>query len=160
MGLEEKIKEDLDKIAKGMEKTVERYFPGAKFRFTHEEYWIYKRTISIENGFPITDYSRVSDLSELTSKSYLLVIASVKAFNRKQIALVRCSVQEEDGKLGLIRTDEPVEVLDTEFSHEEEAEKKEKGLVNLPRWVSEYQHEIIGLMITIVTDVALKYLGL
>jgi len=40
------------------------------------------------------------------------------------------------------------------------AEKKEKGLVNLPRWVSEYQHEIIGLMITIVTDVALKYLGL
>lgn len=77
------------------------------------------------NGYiPVIEYRPVKRLADIASKSYLLIIASVEVFDRKQVALVRCIVNKENEHLVLKRTKEPVEILETEHFPEEEVEKR------------------------------------
>lgn len=150
----------LDEAARKIEDTLRPYFPGIKFRFTHDEFSIHKQVLHANGYIPIIKYRPVKKLADITPKSYLLIIASVEVFDRKQVALVRCIVNKENEHLVLKRTREPVEILETEHFPEEEVEKKKGGLVRLPNIVREYQHEIVGALIATALNIALKMLGL
>jgi len=65
--------------------------------------------------------------------------------------------KRDNGSIELIKTDEPVDILDVQYLPEEEVEKKDRGLIRFPEWVEEYQ-ELIGALIVAAVEIALKFL--
>lgn len=161
--LDDELKQLLDDAAKHVteELIVKRGFPKpwAEFKFTHEEFKIHKQYIEIKEGIPLVFYRPINAkdaLNELTNGSYLLLIASVLAFGRRQTALVRCLLKRnETFALEIVA---PVEVIETDYFPSEEVEKKKEGLVKLPDWIRILLHQIVGALIAESVRIALKWL--
>jgi hypothetical protein len=153
--LDEIMKGYLDYAAKQIEDDLKARGIPWKFEFTHEQFEMYRQSVKL-NEVPIVSYVRVkdplNDPNELPSGSYLLVMASVLAFGRKQTAIVRCIFERDDMRLNL-RIVGPVEVLETDYFPEEE---KESGQVQLPDWVRTFLHQIIGMLILDAVRLILK----
>jgi len=155
----QEISSRLDKVAKGLEKRLQRYFPGFEFSFTHRVYCIYKQQIVFQEGCPLVVYNLVKEReyqSQITRGSRLLIIAEVKAFGREHTVQIRCLVNKKNGELVLqMSRAMPVEILDTQYSSDEE----KKGIVRFPRWLRDYQ-DFIGALILAATEAILKFSGL
>jgi hypothetical protein len=151
--LDEMLKGFLDYAAKQIEDELNARGIPWPFKFTHEHFMIYKQSVKL-NEIPTIFYTRVKDSSELSSGSYLLIMASVLAFGREQTAIVRCVFEKSDMQLDLEMIS-PVEVLETDYFPEEE---REDGVVQLPSWVRTLLHQIIGMLILEAIRIALKKL--
>jgi len=149
----QEISARLDRVAKGLEKRLQKYFPGFEFSFTHRVYCIYKQQIVFQEGCPLVVYNFVKETdyhSQITRGSRLLIIAEVKAFGREHTVQIRCLVSKKNGEL-VLRRAVPVEILDTQYSSDEE----KKGVVRFPRWLRDYQ-DFIGALIAAATEAILK----